>query len=88
MRAIRDAHYNLAHIYQETEQVDLAIRAYEKSQSLNPDDTEVYYHLARLYEKRGDRLTMRRYLDIFLERATGLPQFQDEVDVAKQMLNQ
>ena len=83
-----DAHYNLAHAYQETEQVDLAIRAYEKARSLNPEDTEVYYHLARMYEKRGDRLTMKRYLDLFLERAADLPQFQDEIEVTKQMLVQ
>ena len=82
---MRMPHYNLGEVYNETGQSELAIRAYEKSLSLDSSDPRVYYQLARAYQKKRDRLTMLRYLDLFVEKAADLPQFQDEIENAERM---
>ena len=80
-----DPYYNLGQLYQETEQFDLAIETYEAALFLDDSDPEAYYRLGQMYQKQGNHLTMQRYLDLFIEKAANLPQFQDEIENAKRM---
>ena len=80
-----DAHYNLAEIYRETGQFDSSIREYEKALAFGPDDPEIYYQLARVYQKKGDNLKLQKYLNIFLKHTVGMTEFENEIQIAKQM---
>ena len=41
----------------------------------------------RRIKKNGDPLMMRRYLEMFLERAEGLPHLEEQVRTAEQMVD-
>ena len=79
-------HFNLGLAYEETGEVLSAIQSYEKGVSLDPDEIEAYYRLVLAYQKKGDNVMMRRYLDMFLKKAKGIPRFEKQYLAAKQML--
>ncbi len=64
-----------------------AIQAYERGLSLDKTEVEAYYRLAGVYREIGDTLMMRRYLDTFIEQAKGLPNLEEQLNSAKQMMS-
>ena len=82
-----DTYFNLGLAYEENGEFLRAIQSYEKGLSLDDSDAEAYYRLAQAYEKNDDPLMMRRYLEVFLERAEKVPYLGEEIRTAEQMLD-
>lgn len=80
-------YFNLGLAYEESGEFLRAIQSYEKGLSLDDSDAEAYYRLAQANKKNGDPLMMRRYLEIFLERAKGLPHLEEQVRIAERMFD-
>ena len=82
-----DTYFNLGLAYEETGEFLRAIQSYEKGLSLDDSDAEAYYRLAEAYRKNDDPLMMRRYLEIFLERAKGVPYLEEQIRTAEEMFD-
>ena len=52
------AYYNMGTVFDELDEIDLAVKFYRKAQSV----ADAHYNLARIYEIRGDRLSSLRHL--------------------------
>lgn len=80
-----DALVGLGEAFQDSGQLSQAIRTYEKALSLDSTDPEVYYRLSQLYNETDNAPLTHSYLEIFLERADGLPQFEAKIENAKRL---
>ena len=80
-----DAHVSLGEAFQDSGQLDQAIRTYEQALSLDSTDPEVYYQLSQLYKEEGSAGMTQLYLDLFLEKAADLPQFEVKIENAKRL---
>ena len=80
-----DAHVGLGEAFQDSGQLNRAIGTYEQALSLDSTDPEVYYRLSQLYKETGNAPMTQSYLEIFLERAAGLPQFEVKIENAKRL---
>ncbi len=58
----------LGYMYSEGKQTRNAIDAYLKALELDPEDVNIYYNLASLYEATGDRANADKYLSIVMEK--------------------
>ena len=52
------AHYNMGTVFDELDEIDLAVKFYRKALSV----ADAHYNLARIYEIRGDQLSSLRHL--------------------------
>jgi tetratricopeptide (TPR) repeat protein len=75
----------LGEAFQDSGQLDQAIRTYEQALSLDSADPEVYYRLSQLCKEEGNAGMTQLYLDLFLEKAGDLPQFEVQIKTAKRM---
>ena len=80
-----DALVGLGEAFQDSGQLNLAIRTYEKALLIDSTDPEVYYRLSQLYNETDNAPMTQSYLDLFLDKAADLPQFEVKIENAKRL---
>jgi len=59
--------------YESLAQWDNAIEAYQKAISLQPDASQIYFFIARVYQQMGDTAQARAWCQAYLDHAPGGP---------------